>query len=164
MENNTDKNNGDKKKVGFIGFLGEIFSKRTMENTSWEILFKILLVFAVFLVPTIFGWMVWTTSETFANQASRTTVDKIQRDVDEINNKLTTLPPQDWRDRIVALEKMSPSEIHRRLDVLEAEQKLIRAQLLMLETKNSEDHTKILVLLENIKGQLTKSIGNDKQP
>ena len=164
MENNTDKNNGDKKKVGFIGFLGEIFSKRTMENTSWEILFKILLVFAVFLVPTIFGWMVWTTSETFANQASRMIVDQIRQEVKEISDKLTTLPPQDWRDRIVALEKMSPSEIHRRLDTLEAEQKLIRAQLLMLETKNSEDHTKILVLLENIKGQLTKSIGNDKQP
>lgn len=152
-------------KQGFFAFLFEQISKMT---GGWPSISKVILM-------ALFAWVVWQTTETFANKYNRERTINIEQSLTELTTsfdnfkvimeqKLATLPPQDWRDRIVQLEafnsRFSPPEIAARLAILEAEQKLIRAQLLGSETKNNKDHTEILVSLEFIKTTLSEK--NDK--
>lgn len=91
----------------------------------WMVLLKFLLaVFPVFAC-TFLPWCAWVTKETFANHSFREAGDRFtatdaerlrvqlldrlqikadRADVESIRSQMRTLPPQDWRDKINAME------------------------------------------------------------
>ena len=78
-------------------------------NGKWAILFKASLAMVVFILPLGLTWAVWVTSQIFTAQAfiaagdRFTTVDGLQLEK-RLIDRISKLPPDDWRDRILAME------------------------------------------------------------
>ena len=89
-------------------------------NGPWSILLRVMLS----TYPLVIAWAIWVTAETFAGIADR--ADGARYTLAEgraIEAKIALLPPQDWRDRIIAIEKNQQvilsalARIEERLDI-----------------------------------------------
>jgi len=94
-------------------------------NGVWAILLKV----ALLIVPLLIPWGVWVTRETLHNHTFRSSGERFtqlngaQMEA-RLVDKISKLPPDDWRDRILTVEA-SWLAIDGRLDVIERKQERI---------------------------------------
>jgi hypothetical protein len=113
----------------FSGFFKDLFKSENKIgelNGKWAFMLKVVLMLLFVSIPTFFAWGTWVTTSIFEQNTA------IQR----LQDKTTQLPPEDWRRRIemVEIQTITTSDYTRNID-----------------KQNSENHAKILILLENIK-------------
>jgi len=120
----------------FFGFFSDLFTsdKKIGElNGKWAFMLKVVLMLLFVSIPTFFAWGTWVTTSIFEQSTS------IQR----LQDKTGTLPPitgcipsEDWR---------------RRIELMETKSDLLSNYTASVDKQNAEDHSRILILLENIK-------------
>lgn len=124
-------------KKGFMTWLYGFFvsDKKIGElNGKWAALFKAVLFSLVFVIPTLFTWMIWVTTHVYASQY-------------HIENTV------DIEDRIVELEKTDAarSDVMRKIEKMEQQlYSLENSVIPNLDKQNSTEHAKILTTLELI--------------
>ena len=78
-------------------------------NGPWALLLKVMLASYVPVMTGIMAWSIWVTSETYANRSFRLTGPRVTpsdlHDLERrMNAQFSSLPPADWRARIIAIE------------------------------------------------------------
>jgi len=90
----------------------------------WTFLLKCTLVVIPFLT-SLGTWAVWVTGNVYTSRQTTELVEKLSREIREQDVKFGTLPPEEWKERIRALERDGK--------------------------QNLADHASILISLEQIK-------------
>lgn len=124
-------------------------------NGHWATLFKFVLIIAFFMTPTLFAWMVWSTTENFANQYNRDRTVKIEEALEALHLDINDFQ-KDIKQSIsnIDIHTNRLRELENRLNKIESEHQTTQNKISVMDSKNSEEHTKILVLLEAIKTKM----------
>lgn len=114
-------------------------------NGRWAAVFKICILLLFMLIPSLFGWGVWATSQ--INKARYET------------NIIYTYQEKsiaDHRDRIREIENSvnKHSELVTRIPIIENRILEQEMKINNLDKKNSSDHAKIMTILEFIKAKV----------
>jgi hypothetical protein len=121
-------------------------------NGYWASLFKLILILTIIGVPTMFSWMVWATSENFANKYNRERTIDIVRTLESLHEDITGYQRNVSNGlQNITLNTTRLQELEDRLNKLENEHQITQNKITGLDGKNTEEHTKVLVLLEAIK-------------
>lgn len=124
-------------------------------NGHWPSLFKFILIIAFFMAPTLFGWMVWSTTENFANQYNRERTVKIEEGLNTLHIDLEKFQSEITKGISgININASRLKELETRLSKLENEHQLTQSKIGGLDQRNTEEHTKILLLLESIKTKM----------
>ena len=154
-------------KLGTVSYLANMFKslfisdKKIGElNGKWAGMFKIVLTISMLLIPTLFGWGVWITNKVIGSEyhivqtqeydvritrleevSQRDTIfiDKIEKQLNKIDDHLSILDPTDICRRINNLENVNEEQ---------------NIAINTLDKNNTAEHTKVLLLLESIKTKL----------
>ena len=89
-------------------------------NGKWSVIFRTWMVLEPLLIVTLLPWCVWVTTDTLDQRRIHAEMNgEFQKQmsiiVREVENKISTLPPQEWRMRIeriaISLDELKSNQI-----------------------------------------------------
>lgn len=162
--NNTDKNNEEdildasieQTRAGFlVRLLKTIFhsDKKIGElNGSWAAAFKLSVLGLLCLIPTLFGWMIWVSSNIYASQYHINSTYDFARRLEELEK--TDITRAHLADQITRLsnriDDLPDANLYKRVETVEGKIEILNNNLKDADKINTAEHTRMLTLLEYI--------------